>query len=102
MPLKPHTFTKTVSAAGTKERLTTQEINVPAVLIQGISTNTGDVYIGDNQVSSTNGIEVDARDGIVISAKALGWADENISLKDIWIDVDTNGEGVNVLFLGRN
>ena len=101
MPLKVYTFTKTVTAAGTRERLTEQNMVVPAVLMQGISTNTNDVYIGDNRVANDNGIEIDATDSIVINAYQMGFANEEISLKEIWIDADTNGEGINVMYLGR-
>ena len=101
MALRTQTFTKTVTTAGTRERLTERDISVPAVLIQAISTNTNDVYVGNDTVSNSQGIEIDARDAVYISAKDLGWAEEKISLREMWIDADTNGEGVNVMYLER-
>jgi len=101
MPLMPFCFKKTVTTAGTAEPLTNREIRVPAVLIQGISTNGGDIYVGDEKVSSTNGIELDASDTIVLSAYQMGWSDEKIALHKIWIDADSGGEGVNVMYMER-
>jgi hypothetical protein len=101
MALVPFCFKKTVASAGTAERLTNRDIYVPAVLIQGISTNGGDVYLGDEKVSSTNGIELDASDTIVLSAYQMGWADEKINLYRIWIDADSDDEGVNVMYMER-
>ena len=99
MPLKIHVLTKTVTTAGARERIVTQEINVIAVLIQAISTNAGDIYIGDNTVSSSKGLEIDPRDSVIINAKDLGWADELIAMREIWVDSDDDGDGVNILYL---
>lgn len=99
MYLKPHSFRKTVSSAGTRERLTTSDIRVISVTIQAIQANTNDVYAGDDQVSSSKGIELDSTDSITLDAKNYGMGQATISLKDIWLDVDTGGEGVNVLYL---
>ena len=101
MLLKPRVFSKTIAAAGTKEQLTTSELKVPDVTIQAKSINTGTVYIGDNQVSSSLGIELVAGDSIALQNDDLGSADAKISLRNIWLDVSVNGEGVTVLYLER-
>ena len=100
MYLKPHCFLSTVAAAGTEERLTDSGIRVPAVILQAIRGNTGYVYVGDNQVSSTNyGIDLGAGDPVTISSEDFGMGKADISLKDIWLDVSVSGDGVSVFYL---
>jgi len=93
---------KTVTAAGTRERLSDSNKKVRAVAIQALSSNLGEVYIGDNQVSSsTYGVSLAAEDGFVINSELIGDAAGFISLTDIWLDVGTSGEGVSYLYLER-
>jgi hypothetical protein len=102
MHLIPHCFLSTVTTAATRERLTESDIKVPAVLLQAEKSNTGAVYIGDNQVSSTNyGVNLAAGDSVTISSKDFGLAAANISLKDIWLDVGVSTDGVSVLYMER-
>jgi hypothetical protein len=102
MYLKIRHLTKTVTTAGTRERLTTSDLKVPAVLIQAEVSNTGQVYVGDNQVSSSScGIELDSGDSITLSAASMGWANGQISLKDIWLDVEVSTDGVWCTYLER-
>ena len=98
MYLKPRAFLVTNAAAAT--RLTTLNIKVASVIIQAERSNTGYVYIGDNQVSATNyGVDLASGDSITLSAKELGWADAKISLKDIWHFSSVSGDGVSCMFL---
>ena len=64
-------------------------------------SNTGFIYVGDGQVSSTYyGIDLDAADSITFTAVDLG-IPGFISLSDIWIDCSVSGDGVSVMFLRR-
>ena len=102
MKLKLFGSRKIVTTATTAERLTDQEIYVPAVSIQAESDNTADIFVGDKNVSLTNAAFVlDARDLITITAQTFGWANANISLRDIWIDTDSSGDGVFWAYLER-
>ena len=102
MALKPHCFLKTVTTATTREQLTTGIIDVPAALLQAELSNTGYVYVGDDQVSSTNyGVCLAAGDVYTLSAETLGWSKAYISLKDIWLDVGTSTDGVSCMILER-
>ena len=101
MYLKPKVFRKTVTTAGTRERLTQADIKTPVVTIQADPANSNNIYIGDDQVASTNGLELDALDSITMSAHEMGFASAMISLKEIYIDSDTSTEGVSVLYLER-
>ena len=102
MYLKPYAFLKTVTAAAAQERLTTSNVQVPAVVITAERSNTGYVYVGDKEVSSTQyGADLSAGDSIRILAADYGWADAKISLKDIWLDVSVSGDGVSAMYLER-
>jgi hypothetical protein len=78
---------KTVAAAGTAETLHTGQ-RVTQVTIIAKVANTGQVYVGGSDVASTTNDGLDAGDSLEITAN--GWLD----LKDVYIDADTNGEGV--------
>ncbi len=59
-----------------------------AVTIIAKTGNTGQVYIGGSDVATTTNDGLDA--GETLSIEAVGWLD----LADVFLDVDTNGEGV--------
>lgn len=101
MRLKPKAFRKTITTAGTRERLTTADRSIPAVVIQALTANTGIVYVGDSEVSATNGLELSAGDSITLENDDLGNADAKISLKDIWLDVSISTDGVVAFYLER-
>lgn len=90
---------KTVTTAGTREPLLTgrrEEVAVLSVTIKALSTNTGKVYVGDHAVASTNGFPLDANDSLDY---ATGDRSRLINLSQIYLDVDTNGEGVRYTYL---
>ena len=84
---------KTVSAAGTAERLHSDLPCNGPLLIKALPANAGDVYIGNvnGDVSSTNGMLLDAGDEVYFSMVH--------NLREVWVDVETNGEGVAFMFL---
>ena len=78
---------KTVTAAGTAEAITGAN-RVKAITIIAKTGNTGQVYVGGSDVASTTNQGLDA--GETLSIETVGWMD----LAGIYVDVDTNGEGV--------
>ena len=61
MIVKIFHFLQTVATGGTRVRLTTADIRVPSVSVQSQQDNTGQVYVGNDLVSSTNNmIDLDA------------------------------------------
>lgn len=97
MYLKLQAFIKTVSSAGKRVRLTDSDIRVSSVSIVAERSNTGYIYVGNDQVSSTNyGAELTSYDSYNISSEESGWANLPISLKDIWIDSSVDADGVSV------
>ena len=86
---------KTVTTAGTREQLTTSGVKSPAVVIQALRANTNPVFVGNDSVSSsTHFVSLTAGGSVTISASDYGWADAQVDLSKIWLDVTTNGEGV--------
>ena len=78
---------KTVTAAGTAEALAASK-RVRSVTIIAKASNTGQAYVGGSDVASTTNDGLDPGDELEIPSE--NWLD----LADIYIDVDTNGEGV--------
>ncbi len=78
---------KTVTAAGAAEAVGASE-RVKSIVIIAKAGNTGQVYVGGSDIASTTNDGLDA--GETLSIEAAGWLD----LADVYLDVDTNGEGV--------
>jgi hypothetical protein len=79
---------KTVTAAGTAERISTgQKVN-GAVMVKALPGNTGLVYVGnvDGDVDSTNGMPLSAGEALVFNRVG--------DLAEIWVDAAVNGEGI--------
>jgi len=76
--------TKVVATAGTQLALAASTA-CKRVYITGLPTNTNKVYIGGSGISSSTGTFIYASQTIVIDIA---------NLASIYIDVDTNGEGV--------
>ena len=83
---------KTVAATGTEEALLTDSggssIYNALVIIAKIA-NTGQVFVGNDGVSSATNDGLDAGESIELSSR------HGFRLADIFIDVEVNGEGVN-------
>ena len=82
---------KTVTAAGTAEALLTTGRTVwPWIKIKAKNGNTGQVYIGGSDVDSNTHEGLDANDEVIFFSRY------GFELSDIYIDVDTNDEGVDL------
>ena len=82
---------KTVTTGGTPEQLQSASKTIRYVVIQGLDANTGLVYLGaSNSVSSSNGFQLDSGASLAIPID---------NLNKIWLDVDTNGDGVCFYYL---
>jgi len=84
---------KTVTAAGTPERLTTDTYSGPVtVAITAEVDNSGPIVVGGSSAVD----ETDAtRTGIPLVAGASIVLDVNP--REVWLDADTNGDGVTFL-----
>jgi hypothetical protein len=82
---------KTVTTSGTAEALlATGNVLYRSLSIIAKSANTNQVYVGGADVATTTNDGLDAGDVLNIN---LGPA-HTIHLDDIFLDVDTDGEGV--------
>ena len=89
---------KTCASAGTAEALGSDGTLVKALIIKAEDGNTGKVYPGDSTVDNSD-TEQGLSSGDSIN---LTWPHGDMgNLGDIYIDVDTNGEGVVIWYLGR-
>ena len=79
---------KTVTAAGTAEALAAGSQRVRSLTVIAKTGNTGQVYVGGSDVASTTNDGLAPGDGLEVPAE--NWLD----LADVYLDVDTNGEGV--------
>ena len=78
---------KTVTNSGTAVALS-ESRRVKALTIIAKAGNTGQVYVGGADISTSTNDGLDA--GEVINFQSVGWFD----LADVYIDADTDGEGV--------
>lgn len=89
---------KTVAATGTAEALGSGSALVKSLVVKAEQGNTGKVYPGASDVDNS-----DTEQGLNPGdSLTLTWPDGDLgSLGDIYIDVDTSGEGVVFWYLGR-
>ncbi|MCK5613879.1 hypothetical protein KAR91_69090 [Candidatus Pacearchaeota archaeon] len=82
---------KSVTAAGTAERLSSTSIPILSVVVKAKRANTGDnVYVGTTDVSSSEGFILAKGDSVSINID---------DLNKVLIDVDTSGDGVSYLYV---
>lgn len=84
-------ISKTVTTAGTRERLVATSTLVPTATICAKRSNTGLVYIGGSDVADSNTAPLFAGDCMQLAHPNMLY-----DLTDMWIDVSVNGEGVTV------
>jgi len=88
LPSTVYNGQKTVTTNGTAEALASSQALSAGVLIKALADNTNDVYVGDSSVDSSNGFVLAAGEEVFI---------EIDNLASVYIDVDTNGEGVSYI-----
>lgn len=80
--------TVTVASAGTRVRLATSGNAVSAVSFKARAANAGNVFIGDDSVSSANGYELAPGDELTISFR------ESVDLRRFYADAASDNDGV--------
>lgn len=95
--------TTTVTTAGTRVRLSQTPINALSMAIQVRNGNTGSIYIGGDNISSTNGLRLgpctSASDTCVSVAFPIASGTGPYNLFNIWIDASVSGEGVTYTYV---
>lgn len=93
----------TVTTAGTRVQLSATDIRITTLIVQADPANTGNIFIGDDNVASNRAsavLEPDA--SFVITADASGrsgW--EEFTLSDFYIDSSANGDKAYVSYVKR-
>ena len=80
--------TVTVVSAGTRVAVATSGHAVSAVSFKARAANAGNVFIGDDTVSSASGYELAPGDEITISFR------ESVDLRRFYVDAAGNGDKV--------
>jgi hypothetical protein len=79
---------KTVASAGTALALAASTVLVHEVTVKALAANTNNVYVGSSSVDSANGYVLDSGETVTLKVA---------NLATVFVDVDTNGEGVTYL-----
>ena len=95
---------KDVTTSGTPERVSATDLWVTSAMIIRKNTNVGvNVYIGFSSATadktSGNSAVIQAQDVYDIKADLDRNMQQEFNLNDIWIDVDTNGDGIVVQYI---
>lgn len=92
-------FTKTVAASGTPERISSVSRPCVWARIEGkkdrATDNSGVVYIGPQSGNDAQLLAIAAGESITLEAPIEGTF---FDLKELYVDVATNGDGVNVTY----
>ena len=89
---------KTVTAAGTAEPLAATSTECISVVVQALVDNTGNVFIGASTIEDGRGIELEPGDSLTFA----GVNNRNLyDLVNIYVDAETNGEGVGYTCFAR-
>lgn len=94
----PASLKKTVTTAGTEVALAATKTLARNVVIKALHGNTNMIYVGANGVASTTGYVLDAGEVLDLSGLESHGSDQYIDLNTVYIDSDTNGEGVTVFY----
>lgn len=70
------------------------DIPVRKIRITGKAANTGEIYLGGSNVSSSNGEVITSRELTVVNGDAFS----RLDLNEHFIDTEVNGEGVTILY----
>lgn len=79
----------TVTTAGTSVVLASST-SIVSVTVRALSSNTNKIYVGSSSVSSTNGFQLSPQETVSLDIN---------NLNKVYIDADTNGEGVTWIYL---
>ena len=96
MPGRVKSIRKAVSTAGTQEQLTT---TVTWVLWAIFRAEDDTIYIGDLNVSATTGIHQKIASSDLVLPPFATDPVQPFDLSLVWVDADTNGDAIQVIYL---
>jgi hypothetical protein len=83
--------TTDVGTAGTAVQVSNTRRRVLSVTFIARAGNTGNVYVGDSTVSSTNGVELQQGQSFTFNPGSMG---VSIPFSDFYVDAANNGDDV--------
>ena len=91
----------TVTTGGTRVQMSSTAILSPSVCIEAKSDNSGKLFIGGSDVTSSKGIELAAGQSICLDAsRSAGY--DMIDLSTIWINASANTQVAKVIYYSFN
>lgn len=88
-----------VTTAGTRVQVSASTNGVLAIAIQAKKGNSGNIFVGDSTVSSSNGHQLGPGDWYFMNPVLPNSLVHGYRLSDIYIDAAVNAEGVIVSYL---
>ena len=98
MPLLDH-GTTVVTTAGTRQQVKNSTTKYIAFLFKAPMTNSGLVYVGDSDVSSTSSVRLVAGETYTLQLPEGRIGQIVIPAEELWVDVSVSGESVDWVFL---
>lgn len=98
MSYKFDNMEKNVGTAGTAEPLSDEGFVVRSAVIQAKAGNSGKIYIGGSGVDNTDHY-IEAGETFSLPFDAVRSDEGGHDLAKVYIDADTNGEGVNITYI---
>jgi hypothetical protein len=92
----------TVTTAGTRVQLSATSITTTEITITGDTANSGTIYVGDSNVSSTRYMyALAAGETVAIMAPSIRGNQEDYDLSDFWVDASENTQKAQIAYVGR-
>ena len=91
----------TITTAGTAVQVSSSAIMVNAVFVQAHENNRGNVYIGDSNVSATQGIAIGPGQPFQYSGHPQIQLLGEFLLSDVWVDSAEDADEVRVSYFKR-
>jgi hypothetical protein len=93
---------KTVTTAGTAERLAAASTPADWLLIQAEANNTGEVVLGDSLVVAAEATRQGLQLNPAISVELMPILIRGpLDLTDLWLDVSVNTDGTHFIYMER-
>lgn len=91
----------TVTTAGTPVQITADKIMANAVFVQAHEENVGNIFVGDENVSSGQGTSVGPGQPLQYSGHPAHSLLSEFLLSDVWVDAENDGDRVRLAYFRR-
>ena len=100
MALKIYTLAELdIPTAGTRVQASATSTIVSSIIFQADTANTGNIFVGDVNVTSTRGYALTPGDSIAFSGDMAGYSGKEFILSDFYVDTATNGNDVWITYV---